>query len=616
MFHGVALGVAAPYATGGGGIVLEHRYGAVLLASLLTGDPLPELGDDAAVQSVRFQASAVSPVDDLVVVGRTPDGGERQVSIGVRRRPALARSDPASVHLLEPYLRVVSDDWDRVQAGRRRLALAVASPNTAVNQTRNLAVVARASLDNATFRREVGRQGRVNAATRGRLSHLDALVNAAAAKTRVQANQVGTDELTWRLLSALRLRELRLEDLDETDRTVAIARLRMLVSSRTVDAAHSLFARLVDLVGGYAPVGATVTETVLLRDLSGTPISRKPAAGEGAPPASREHSFGTELAGGNRAQKVDAWDPISLGVHQPISADAPCGLPVLPPFVSRSHDQELAAIFADLRRSLMVVLIGTSATGKTRSAYEALRRFVPDWPLYRPTEARELLDSVKSIPPDCPCVLWLDEAQVFLDNDHGPAVAAALRRLLEGAIGPVIVIATVWPSYWNELSRDWEADRPTVSIQVSMLLRQANRIFVPATFDALDQVPSDPRWAAAVAHAGPSRQVIQVLAGGRLLVDRYERPGDSTARRCRALLTAAMDAHRLGLQSPAPEEYLRWVTPAYLGSAERAAGEQWFAESMAQATQSVRGIVALAALRGQSGVGPPDSYSLHDFLKQ
>jgi hypothetical protein len=27
--------------------VLEHQYGAWLLACLLTGDPVPELGDDA-----------------------------------------------------------------------------------------------------------------------------------------------------------------------------------------------------------------------------------------------------------------------------------------------------------------------------------------------------------------------------------------------------------------------------------------------------------------------------------------------------------------------------------------------------------------------------------------
>src|SRR5437763_7377116 len=88
---------ATPYATGGGGTVLEHRYGAVLLAHLLTGDPIPALGDDVAPAMVMFQTSAHSPVDDLVVIGRSPDGTERRISIGVRRAPSLVASDGPSV---------------------------------------------------------------------------------------------------------------------------------------------------------------------------------------------------------------------------------------------------------------------------------------------------------------------------------------------------------------------------------------------------------------------------------------------------------------------------------------------------------------------------------------
>src|SRR5713226_8391846 len=97
---------AAPYATGGGGIVLEHRYGALLLSSLLTGDPVTELGDDAVPVSVRFQAGAVSPVDDLLVTGRTPDGMQRTVSIGVRRAPMLVASEEASGRLFASYLSI------------------------------------------------------------------------------------------------------------------------------------------------------------------------------------------------------------------------------------------------------------------------------------------------------------------------------------------------------------------------------------------------------------------------------------------------------------------------------------------------------------------------------
>jgi hypothetical protein len=268
---------ATSYATGGGGTVLEHRYGATLLCNLLTGDPMPELGDDATPGSVRFQASAISPVDDLVVVGRTPDGGQRRVSIGVRRAPALVASEDASARLLISYLRVVTDHWGEVQAGRWRLALVVVSPNPAVVQLGELAVIARGTAEEAAFRAEVHRPRRTNSGVRGRLGHVDALVAAAATKAGINLDEVGVGELTWRLLSALRLREVRLEGVDETDRTIAVGRLRTVTPDGAVAAANDLFAKLAELTGHYAPAAAVVTGTLLRRDLSGTPLDRSPA---------------------------------------------------------------------------------------------------------------------------------------------------------------------------------------------------------------------------------------------------------------------------------------------------------------------------------------------------
>jgi hypothetical protein len=267
---------ASPYATGGGGTVLEHRYGAVLLAHLLTGDPLPMMGDAVIPVSVRFQASAFSPVDDLLVMGRTPDGGQRRLSIGVRRAPALAGSDEASVHLLGSYLQVLVDHWQEVQAGRWRLGLAVASPNAAVQQIRELAVIARATPDEADFRVEVRRPGRTNEGVRNRLRHVDALVQAAAAEAGI-GSDVPSGELAWRLLLGLHLAELRLEGADASDRTMAVGRLRTATRAGTAAAADALFSRLAELAGQYAPAGAEVMDPMLRRDLSGMPLARSMA---------------------------------------------------------------------------------------------------------------------------------------------------------------------------------------------------------------------------------------------------------------------------------------------------------------------------------------------------
>ncbi len=267
---------ASPYATGGGGTVLEHRYGATLLGNLLTGDPVPELGDDVTPISVRFQASAFSPVDDLLVVGRTPDGGERRLSIGVRRAPLLVSSDEASAQLLQSYVRVVAEHWDDVRSGQWRLGLAVASPNAAVQQVRELAVIARGVADESSFRTKVARPRVTNRAVRERLVHVDALVNTACQTSGVNAN-VDAGVLSWRLLFAVGLPELRLEGADESDRTHAVTRLRTVIPDGTLAGADQLFSRLAELVGRYAPAGAEITEPLLRRDLSGMPLARSPS---------------------------------------------------------------------------------------------------------------------------------------------------------------------------------------------------------------------------------------------------------------------------------------------------------------------------------------------------
>jgi len=54
--------------------------------------------------------------------------------------------------------------------------------------------------------------------------------------------------------------------------------------------------------------------------------------------------------------------------------DAPPGLPILPPYVPREHDQVLDQVVAAAAdgRSGIAVLVGGSSTGKTRACWEAL----------------------------------------------------------------------------------------------------------------------------------------------------------------------------------------------------------------------------------------------------
>ncbi|SEB90442.1 hypothetical protein [Streptomyces sp. TLI_105] len=272
---------ASPYATGGGGTVLEHRYGALLLSHLLTADPLAELGDDVTPDELVFQASAFSAVDDLLLSGRSADGARRRVSIGVRRDPSFVPSDRATVELMGSYLRVVRERGREVAEGSWRLALVVASPHPHVRQLRELAGIARDTESAHQFRSEVSRAGRTHREVRERLRHLDAVVASAAAGAGIDTTDVSAAELTWRVLGALRLREVRFEGVEETDRALAVGRLRSVVEAGTADAADRLFSRLCELVGRYAPAAATKSVDSLRRDLIGFPLTTSPSKDEG-----------------------------------------------------------------------------------------------------------------------------------------------------------------------------------------------------------------------------------------------------------------------------------------------------------------------------------------------
>jgi hypothetical protein len=85
-------------------------------------------------------------------------------------------------------------------------------------------------------------------------------------------------------------------------------------------------------------------------------------------------------------------DPFVLEVHRPVQPEnAPPGLPVLPPYVPRGHDEVLGHVVqaAAEGRSAIAILVGGSSTGKTRACWEALdllRNQNSPWRLWHPID--------------------------------------------------------------------------------------------------------------------------------------------------------------------------------------------------------------------------------------
>jgi hypothetical protein len=147
--------------------VLEHRYAAVLLASLLTGDPLEELGDPVLVPiEIKLQASQFSKVDDILITARPrQDGEEFRAAIGVRRDPKVVSSSDATVALIGSYLREVTEHWGEIQAGRYRLVLSVTDRNIHGHEVATLAGIA-SGREPEEFREEAFRSGPTNSKIR------------------------------------------------------------------------------------------------------------------------------------------------------------------------------------------------------------------------------------------------------------------------------------------------------------------------------------------------------------------------------------------------------------------------------------------------------------------
>jgi hypothetical protein len=328
---------------------------------------------------------------------------------------------------------------------------------------------------------------------------------------------------------------------------------------------------------------------------------------------------------------ADVSDPFEFQVHRAIEGASPNpGLPLLPRYVRRDHDRHLDELTAKAiaGQSVIATLVGESSTGKTRSCWELLQRLPTGWRIWHPLVPdlpEALLAEISDVEPNT--VIWLNEAQAYLSptRDHlGEKVAAQLRDLLRSRErSPVLLLATMWPSYWHTLTR-----RSETSSNEDLLHTQARELLigsyvpVPSAFNnddfaaAIEAAEADPRLRLAIQNAEQG-QITQYLAGGPALVERYETASEPVSR---ALLQAAIDARRLGFGSGLPLALLAAAAPHYLSDVEWGrCPSDWLKQALEYASESCRGAPGpLTQLRPRPGelahVG--SHYRLADYLEQ
>ena len=339
------------------------------------------------------------------------------------------------------------------------------------------------------------------------------------------------------------------------------------------------------------------------------------------------------LAGPAAGRLLDqVTDPFALEVHRPVHPeDAPPGLPVLPPYLPREHDQVLGQVMraAAAGRSQVAVLVGGSSTGKTRACWEALARLrhqdLP-WRVWHPIDPSRPEAALAELPGIGPrTVVWLNEAQFYLDPSEaglGERVAAGLRELLrDPGRAPVLVLATLWPKFWDALTARPPDGGADPHAQARELLAGHDIPVPPALTPAqAGQLAraGDVRLALA-ARSAPNGEVIQFLAGAPELLARYRNAPPAAA----ALIHAAMDARRLGMGAGLPQAFLEAAAPGYLTDDQwDSLGEDWAEQALAYTAVPCKGVrgpltrIRPRPARPAARAQPDGLYRLADYLDQ
>ncbi|NEA19662.1 helix-turn-helix transcriptional regulator [Streptomyces halstedii] len=326
----------------------------------------------------------------------------------------------------------------------------------------------------------------------------------------------------------------------------------------------------------------------------------------------------------DKPRPVAAWTAQQLGVHPAIhgTTDGADSAFVLPDYIERDHDRQLRARLdkaAASPQTVMVVVRGESCTGKTRTAYEAVRACLGGWQLVFPKDADSLLALLATDALMPRSVLWLNEVQDFLAGPVGEAASAALRRRLEEP-GPGVVLATLWPAYHRALTTTPEPGndkRP----HARALLGPVVPVDIPGLFTAkdLENLRAGAHSSLTVAdRTSPGGTITQTLAAGPQLADHYEQAVLPYGPYGKAIITVAMDARRLGHTSPLPAALLKAGAPGYLTEQQCAAADPdtWFAHALDYARTKVKGVAAaLEPVADPNGMGAlPDVYRLSDYL--
>lgn len=313
----------------------------------------------------------------------------------------------------------------------------------------------------------------------------------------------------------------------------------------------------------------------------------------------------------------DMADPLLLGVHRAAEATGLHQLGLaegVPLYLPRACD-------ADLDRALpeggLVLLEGHSAAGKSRTAFEAMHRALPDRTLLVPREAGSLRELVDSGHPIRDVVIWLDDIERFL----GPSGLDIhlLHQLCGNGRTDVTLVATMRSEERKNFelvlqAAPQQSTERQIARSTSRVLEMATVVTVSRELSerertaAADRIWDDPRVTEALDQVS-GVGLAEYLAAGPATLQRWHQGRDGIEYVGAAIVSAAVDVRRCGFLRPVGRQVLTSLYRHYLDPhiAHRP-DLATFEDGLAWAIQPVRG--ASSCLMCDED----DTYSAFDYL--
>ncbi len=307
-------------------------------------------------------------------------------------------------------------------------------------------------------------------------------------------------------------------------------------------------------------------------------------------------------------------EPVGIGVHPARNQDGG----VVPPYISRDHDEQVRlAVALAARDGGLVLLVGSSTAGKSRAAYEAMRAELPNRRLFIPNSGPELRNSILDLigGPD-KYVVWLDDLELYAGSN---GLTSGLLRKLK--LSGVAMVGTLRTEQYRRLAH---AGEPQVRVdshghdsegsEFQHLVEQGSIISIARRWSREEMQraskSADPRIQEAASH-GAVYGIAEYLAAGPLLKTQWELARDSIGQaRGAAIVSAAIDLARIGIGVSVPIALIEELHEDYLQKegGELLRPEPWH-DALEWATRQRYGVTSFL-LPGADA----DSWRIFDYL--